>query len=244
MIIPKEAEIVRFMYKEYMKGASRIEIGRILMECGVYTRLGHKWVDSNVKVILTNITYTGNMLFQKEYVVDPITKKTKRNRGELPQYLAENTHEAIIPMDEWQAVQDEFKRRRDLGVFANKSLNLTAFSTKVTCDKCGKHYRRSGKRGTGKDVYYIWICQTKSHKGIKACASKDIPEKMLQKAVAKVLGIETFDETVFTKHVREIVVVGTNTLTIRFHDGHEETTTWESTARKDCWTDERRKEQG
>lgn len=122
VIIPEEAEIIRWMYAEYMKGASRIEIGRALMDRGIYTRQGKPWVDSNVKVILTNITYTGNMLFQKEYCEDPITKHRRKNYGELPQYFVEDTHEAIIPMDEWQAVQDEFKRRRDLGPFGNKSL--------------------------------------------------------------------------------------------------------------------------
>lgn len=161
-IVPEEAEIVQWMYREYMKGASRIEIGRWLMDRGIYTRQGKPWVDSNVKVILTNITYTGNMLFQKEFCEDPITKHRKKNRGELPQYFVENTHEAIIPMDEWEAVQAEFKRRRDLGPFGNKSLNLTAFSTKITCSCCGKHYRRSGKRNTAGEVYYIWTCQTKS----------------------------------------------------------------------------------
>ena len=60
------------MYAEYMKGASRIEIGRALMDRGIYTRQGKPWVDSNVKVILTNITYTGNMLFQKEYCEAPM----------------------------------------------------------------------------------------------------------------------------------------------------------------------------
>ena len=40
VIIPEEAEIVRFMYSEYLKGASRIEIGRALMERGIYTRKG------------------------------------------------------------------------------------------------------------------------------------------------------------------------------------------------------------
>ena len=65
-IIPDEADIIRWMYREYMKGASRIEIGRALNEKGIFTRQGKLWVDSNVKVVLTNITYTGNMLFQKE----------------------------------------------------------------------------------------------------------------------------------------------------------------------------------
>lgn len=98
VIVPEEAEIIRWMYAEYMKGTSRIEIGRALMDRGIYTRQGKPWVDSNVKVILTNITYTGNMLFQKEYCEDPITKHRRKNYGEMPQYFVEDTHEAIIPM--------------------------------------------------------------------------------------------------------------------------------------------------
>ncbi|MCI2056709.1 MAG: recombinase family protein, partial [Oscillibacter sp.] len=240
-IIPEEAETVRFMYREYMKGASRIEIGRTLNEKGIYTRQGKEWVDSNVKVVLTNITYTGNMLFQKEYVADPIAKHRKKNRGELPQYFVEGTHEAIIPMKEFQAVQAEFKRRRDLGPFGNKSLHLTAFSTKITCGICGKHYRRSGKRNTAGEVYYIWTCQTKSQKGANVCSSKNIPEKMLQNVAAKVMGLADFDETAFTVQVEEILVVSEDTLRFRFYDGREVTTTWESTAKTDWWTPERRR---
>jgi len=241
VIIPEEAEIIRWMYAEYMKGASRIEIGRALMDRGIYTRQGKPWVDSNVKVILTNITYTGNMLFQKEYCEDPITKHRRKNYGEMPQYFVEDTHEAIIPMDEWQAVQAEFKRRRDLGPFGNKSLKLSAFSTKITCGCCGKHYRHSGKRNTAGEVYYIWTCQTKSQKGASACPSKNIPEKMLHNATAEVLGLDEFDEDVFSQQIEEVIVIGDDTLTFRFYDGHEVTTKWQSTAKTDWWTDERRK---
>lgn len=240
-IIPEEAEVVRFMYREYMKGASRIEIGRILNEKGLYTRQGKEWVDSNVKVVLTNITYTGNMLFQKEYVEDPITKRRKKNRGELPQFYVEDTHEAIIPMDEFQKVQTEFKRRRDLGPLGNKSLNLTAFSTKITCGICGKHYRRSGKRNTAGEVYYIWTCLTKSQKGASTCGSKNIPEKMLQNVAAEAMGLTEFDDVAFGEQVEEIYMVSADTLQFRFYDGREVTTTWESTARTDCWTPERRR---
>lgn len=240
-IIPEEAEVVRFMYREYMKGASRIEIGRILNEKGLYTRQGKEWVDSNVKVVLTNITYTGNMLFQKEYVEDPITKHRKKNRGELPQFYVEDTHEAIIPMDEFQKVQTEFKRRRDLGPLGNKSLNLTAFSTKITCSICGKHYRRSGKRNTAGEVYYIWTCLTKSQKGASACGSKNIPEKMLKNVAAEAMGLTEFDDVAFSEQVEEIYMVSADTLQFRFYDGREVTTTWESTARTDCWTLERRR---
>ena len=37
-ILPEEAETVRYMYREYIKGASRIEIGRALNEKGIFTR--------------------------------------------------------------------------------------------------------------------------------------------------------------------------------------------------------------
>ena len=243
-LLPEEAKTVRYIYREYIKGASRIEIGRALNEKGIFTRKGKEWVDSNVKVVLTNVTYTGNMLFQKEYVTDPIAKHHKKNRGELPQYFAENTHEAIIPMDEFQAVQAEFKRRRDLGPFGNKSLHLTAFSAKITCGICGKHYRRSGKHNTAGEVYYIWICQTKNQKGTDACDSKNIPEKMLQNVAAKVMGLSDFDEAAFTEQVEVIRVVSKDTLCFRFYDGREVMTTWESTAKTDWWTPERRRLSG
>ena len=240
-IIPDEADIIRWMYREYMKGASRIEIGRALNEKGIFTRQGKLWVDSNVKVVLTNITYTGNLLFQKEYTVDPITKKKRKNRGELPQFYVEDTHEAIIPMEEFQRVQAEFKRRRDLGPLGNKSLKLTAFSTKITCGICGKHYRRSGKRNSAKELYYIWTCLTKNTKGISACNSKDIPEKVLQNITAEVMGLDGFEETAFAEQIEEILMVTDDTLRFRFFDGREVTTTWESTAKTDWWTPERRR---
>ena len=193
-VIPEEAEIVKFMYSEYLKGKSRIEIGRELMAKGIFTRKGNPWVDSNVKHILTNITYTGNMLFQKEYCEDPISKHRKLNHGELPQYFVENTHEPIIPMDEWQSVQDEIKRRKELGVFGNKSIKTSCFTSKIKCGNCGKSYRRSGKkqRINPDEVYYIWICRTKSEKGVKYCDAKSIPENTLKDICAEVLNLNSF----------------------------------------------------
>ena len=240
IIIQDEAEIIRWMYQEYMKGASRIEIGRILNNKGVFTRKGKQWLDSNVKMVLTNITYTGNLLFQKGYTIDPITKKKRKNRGELPQFYAEDTHEAIIPMDEYQRVQAEFKRRRDLGPLGNKSLKLTAFSTKITCSICGKHYHRIGKHNTTGELYYIWICPTMIKKGTGACNSKSISEKTLQNVTAEALGLDGFEEATFAEQIAEIIMVSDDTLRFHFFSGREVTTTWEPNAKTDWWTPKRR----
>lgn len=196
--------------------------------------------------ILGNITYTGNLLFQKEYVIDPISKKSKINRGELPQYWVENTHEAIIPMEVYQAVQAEKARRRELGALANWSINTSCFTSKIKCGCCGKSYQRSNRKGR-KDPnadYTIWICGTRRKSGNAHCRNKDIPEAMLKQACTTVLGIDEFDESVFSEQIERIEVPAPNEMLFYFKDGHTVPHHWESTLRKDCWTDERRAAKG
>lgn len=146
VIVPEEAAIVRRIFQNFLDGKSRLETERELNGEGITTKGGFKWCDSNIKVILTNITYTGNMLFQKEYIEDPITKKRRKNKGELPQYWVEGTHEAIIDMETFQYVQDEIARRKALGALANKSLNITCFTGKVKCCNCGKSFMHNVRK--------------------------------------------------------------------------------------------------
>ena len=55
------------------------------------------WNHQNIKSILTNEKYKGDALLQKSFTVDFMTKKKKKNEGELPMYYVENNHQAIIP---------------------------------------------------------------------------------------------------------------------------------------------------
>ena len=214
-----------------MKGASRIEIGRMLMERGIYTRQGKPWVDSNVKVILTNITYTGNMLFQKEYCEDPITKHRKKNRGELPQYYVENTHEPIIPKDKWDAVQEEFKRRKELGPFGNKSLNTCCFTGKIKCPHCGVSYMHNRRRDRGNELEF-WGCGATKKKGGRCPVKGTIPQKVLEAECAAVLDLESFNEDAFLEQIDHIEVPERKVMTFFLKDGREITRIWESTAKK------------
>lgn len=157
VIEPEEAKIVRLVFDNFMNGLSAESTEKQLEQMGVKSYKGQHFSNSSIRQILRNITYTGNLLFQKEYVVDPITKKSKINRGELPQYWVEDTHEAIIPMETYQAVQVEIARRRELGVFANWSIPTTCFTSKIKCGNCGVSYRRSGKRQrkNSDEPYYV-----------------------------------------------------------------------------------------
>ena len=142
VIVPEEAAVVRRIFQNFLDGKSRLETEREFAAEGITTRDGCRWVDSNIKVVLTNVTYTGNLLLQKEFISDPISKQRKKNRGQLPQYYVEDTHPAIIDKATFDYVQEEIARRKELGPRANKSLNLTCFSGKLKCPFCGISYAK------------------------------------------------------------------------------------------------------
>lgn len=246
VIEPEEAKIVKLIFENFLNGLSAESTEKQLEEMGVKSYKGQHFGNTSIRQILGNITYTGNLLFQKEYVTDPISKKSRKNKGELPQFYVENTHEAIIDKEAYDAVQAEIKRRRALGVFANWSIPTTCFTSKIKCGICGMSYRRSGKRQRKQpdEVYYVWICRTKSDKGAKCCEAKTIPEKTLKKACAKVLSLPEFDENIFKEQIEKIVVIGNDQLDFYFTDGHMVSQKWKSTARTDCWSNERRKAWG
>lgn len=95
-IIPEEAEIVRRIYREYLDGWGPNRIATGLNENGIPSPMnGAIWHPQMIAKILRNYNYTGNLLLQKTFREDHITKKVIKNTGQKPRYLAEETHEAI-----------------------------------------------------------------------------------------------------------------------------------------------------
>lgn len=240
------AWVIRLMFDLYLNGKSRTEIEHILDEKGIRTVNGKKYVDSNIAKILRNSVYKGDLLMQKEYVVDPITKKHKINRGELPQYLVEDHHEPIVSKEDFAKAQEIREMRARLGPVSYTNVHTTCFTSKIKCAKCGKSYRRSGKRqGKDKHVYYTWVCRTKSDKGSAYCNnSKNIPENELKRICAEVLNIQEFDEDIFKIKINKIVVIGEDVLEFHFYDGNIMKIKWESLARTSSWSAARRKAWG
>ena len=240
VVVPEEAVIVKRIFQNFMDGKSRLETEREFAAKGITTRAGCRWVDSNLKVVLTNITYTGNLLFQKEYLDSPLTKKRKKNRGELPQYLVENTHEAIIDKETFDYVQQEMARRRKLGAIANKSIPTTCFTSKLECGECHRHYVHSMKYSPNGYRQEYWIC-TSQKDGKTKCSNKFMPQRILERLCAEVLGLDKFDEDVFLQSIEKIIVVKHHEMEFHFFDGRLVMKQWESNLKKEFWTTERRK---
>ena len=58
------------------------------------------------------------------------------------------------------------------------------------------------------------------------------------------MGLDTFDEIIFSEQIDRIEIPAPNEMIFYFKDGHIVPHHWESTMRKDCWTDERRAAKG
>jgi len=225
VVVPEEAEIVKRIYSNYLSGKGVQAITNELNKEGLRTRFGMEWHVSSVQRILRNITYTGNLLLQKTFRENHITKRKIINTGELPQYAVEDSHEAIVDMATFNAVQAEIDRRANKYSHPRRRKEKYPFTSLIVCDKCGKNYRRKIV-STGP----VWICSTFNSKGKAACPSKQIPESTLQ----------TLTADVDLAALREIRAQDGNKLILKYSDGTSETRVWKDRSRAESWTPEMR----
>ena len=191
IIEPVGAEVVKRIYREYIEGASLLQICRSL-EADIILTAANKahWRPETVKKILQNEKYIGDALLQKTYTVDFLTKKRVKNNGIVPQYYVENSHEPIIPRDLYMQVQEEMLRRANLHSGANRKKRVYsskyALSSIVYCSKCGDIYRRIAWNNRGKHST-VWRCVNRVEHGPDCCDAPTVQEEELQNAVVKAI---------------------------------------------------------
>lgn len=73
---------------------------------GVLTKQGKtEWSRDVIHSMLQNEKYVGDVIYQKTYRTDPISKHVVINRGQKDKYLISNNHPAIIDRDTFMRVQ-------------------------------------------------------------------------------------------------------------------------------------------
>lgn len=198
-IVPEEAETVRLIYDLFLDGLTYRKIAETLSERGLKNAKGSTdWTHSNVASILQNEKYTGDALLQKTFVTDCITKKVKKNNGELPMYLVKDHHEAIIDRVTFNRVQTEIARRTSLrkpsktdekGKYSGKY----ALTGLVVCGECGTSYRRITWDDKNGGKVPVWRCINRLKNGKKYCkCSPTVYEDSLHKAVIEAIN-QVFD---------------------------------------------------
>ncbi|OBZ32593.1 recombinase family protein [Megasphaera sp. DISK 18] len=155
----KQAEIVKLIYRLYLSGYTFHSIAKELTERKIPTPAGCKiWRANTIRSILMNEKYKGDALLQKKITVDFLTKETKKNEGEVPQYYVEHNHEAIISPQIFDWVQEEIKRRRK---GKKRYSGVSIFSSKIKCGQCGGWYGAKVWHSTDKYRRTIYRCNDK-----------------------------------------------------------------------------------
>ena len=236
-LIPEEAATVRRIFDLYLEGNGLTKIANTLNAEGLRTMRGYQWYPSTVSRVLDNVKYCGDLPLQEFYSSDHINKTKCRNTGELPHYLVEDDHDAIVDKPRYETVTAERERR---AVNAGRRSPTSALTGKIRCPYCGKNYRRKTTTGGVK-----WCCSTFNMRGKAACPdSKMIPEETLLFAICSVTGTDGFDSAEFSGHVDHIDACAGNMLRFFFTDGGTAEFEWKDRSRAESWTPEMRRTAG
>ena len=166
----------------------------------------------------------GDALLQKRFTVDYLTKKQKKNEGEIPQYYVEGNHEAIIPPEKFDMVQWEMAKR---GKGKKYHSGVHPFSSKVRCGECGSWYGSKVWHSTDKYRRGIWQCNHK-YDGGKHCSTPHLTDEQIQdaflSAANKLLDEAQVVSDAVQQHIYENAHVALDQAT--YNEKHDALTAW------------------
>ena len=193
------AGIVRRIYDMRLEGTAYGQIAAALNREGITSprvywsqtngkdscKASQLWTYATIKAILRNEVYCGTVLMNR-FGTRSYKDHTKINKAENEWIRHEAVHEAIVTMEEWNAVQEinaAVKRRFE----GRQKPTPKLFSSKLVCADCKapltvetETHRR--KNGTSKR-YVSYFCSTYSKSGRSVCSWHRIYEQTLAQIV-------------------------------------------------------------
>ena len=208
-IIPEQAEVVRSIYNQYLAGASLRMIKEKLEAKQIPNVSGNiQWTLTAISGILRNEKYCGDVLLQKTYISDCISRKVIRNTGQLPMYLVQNHHEGIVDRKTFDAVQAEIARRSaGKSPSKNASTGRTCYASKyalserLVCGECGTLYRRCIWAKDGKKRV-VWRCVSRLDYGTKYCHnSPTLDEEPLKQSILAAINSAMSQKSILIRQI-------------------------------------------
>lgn len=175
--IPR-ARFVCVIFHMYLDGYSTLYIAAYLrrMQPAHPELQNYVWTAKAVARILRNVKYTGNSLWQKTYRTQTLPRKEFKNRGEVEQYYAENTHPAIITQEAFDLTGKLMDHRRTA---STDSTEAGTYYGRLVCGCCGANMRGKKVRG----IQYR-VCRQHTE-DMLACDMKPIVETEIEDAFCR-----------------------------------------------------------
>lgn len=145
-IVPEEAEIIKHIFNLRLSGKGNRAIAEELNRMGVAPKKSPLWEKVSIRKILTNPVYAGKIHWYS---------KT------LGTQLFEGRHEAIIPEETFNAVQDLIQKNPAAQTKANDTL-LNYYHDILYCSNCGHQLTRRFIQNSGKEHL---LCRYNTCKG-------------------------------------------------------------------------------
>lgn len=191
-VVPEEAETVKRIYELYQQGNGVNKIIAVLTQEGRKNIFGEvHWGKSALWYILKNEKYKGCSLSQKTLTNQGVTVK---NKGEVPQYYMENVHEAIIPPETFDRVQNLIEER-SVKKLVGQPLPRYPFTGKIKCGNCGHGYTHKIQNCNFPWRTGVWVCQYQHAHGYNACDCSRIKDTVLYEKF-----IECYNEFIQMKY--------------------------------------------
>lgn len=180
-IEPSEAEAVRIIFANTIKGIGYTETIYQLNELGYKTKANRSFGKNSIFSILTNEKYTGKFIYGK-------TRETLGGVAEPP-LVIENNHEAIISQEDFDKVKSILGHRKNSRPKSNVVLKENyLLSGIIKCGSCGASYSGNRHRSSrGKKFHVTYRCCNKhSHTNV-ICRNKEINKPKLEIIVLRLL---------------------------------------------------------
>ena len=231
VLIQQEAEAVQLIFQLYIEGKGADTIGKMLDSKGIQPKYSAKWNRSTIMTILSNYNYTGDLILQKAYRENHLSKRKIINSGELNRYAVKNHHQTIISKELFDEVQ-KIRKQKAERIKSQSPKRHYPFQGIIQCGICGRAY-------THKTTPHneIWKCSLSVTKGKEACNSKQVPHNIIVEAAKHILGMDLYDEAYFNSKVKGIIVMPNRVLQFHMKDGTKREYQWTST-RSESWTPE------
>ena len=173
VIDEEEAETVRWIFQQYLSGRGARSIADELNTRNkTAANKSGIWRVFTVQHILKNERYMGDALLQKTFTVDGMSHKKVNNKGERTKYYIESSHPAIIPREDFLAVQNALQK-----YCQGKRTSNNKYVGLLKCPACGCSFTRLS---TG-----YWVCGSRKRLGYD-CPSISIDDRSLGLAVERV----------------------------------------------------------
>ena len=213
VINESEAKVVRYIFSLYLSGIETTKISKILKNENISSPCGSSWSAATLRETLKNEKYTGNMMLQKYYSKDHLSKRTLKNNGVLPKYYAEDTHPAIISQSDFDKAQMLFAKRTkdtDFKRYVNKNASET-----LPKDEYINEYTKLTKKYEKKAKQRERLISEKEDKFRRA----DEIRRYVQKMIETKNSVTEWDDTLWVIFLDSAIVNTDGTIEFCFKDG-------------------------